>query len=152
MRQNDEKEGRKGQIIPAKLEDYSHKLALDETKAPEVGEILAEYAREHEKEMNDIILKHRTYSPKYCISVHTQKDPIKINVIRRRYFVRKTCPLPEWNSEVYSYDNRSCELRLEWTLPSEQDSINIIKNKDIYDKDLVKWIQDFRSRTLKAPF
>lgn len=126
-------------------------LRQDETRPPEVGEIINEHSKVFAKMMDGIISKHKNYAPVYFISVWTQKDPFSINVIKRKYIVRKTCPFPDWNSEVYSYDNRDCQVRLEWVLPSEQDSLNILKNKEIYDKQLVGYIQDFNRGKLKVP-
>jgi len=101
--------------------------------------------------MNSIIAKHRDYATVYFITVFTKKDPTHINFIRRKYIVRQTCPEPDWDQEIYSYDNRKSQLKLEWVLPTEQDSKTILKNKDVYDPILVKCIQDFKKSKLKIP-
>lgn len=126
-------------------------LALDETPAPEAGEIISEYSKSHEKMIESIIATHKNYAPVYFIDVLTQKDPFRVNVVHRKYVVRKTCPLPTWNSEVYSYHNKSDQLRIEWVIPSEQDSMNILRNESINDTSLVSWIKGMRDGTLKVP-
>ena len=129
----------------------AEELAIDETPAPEVGEILSEYRKVFEKMMEGIISKHRDYAPVYFIDVLTQKDPFRVNLVHRKFVVRKTCPLPTWNSEVYSYDNKSDKLCVEWVLPSEQDAMNILKNEAINDQSLVMWIKKMRNGTLTVP-
>lgn len=126
-------------------------LIQDETLPPEAGEIICEESKSFEKIMNSIIANHKKYAPLYFISVWTQKDPFMINIVKRKYIVRKTCPEPQWNSEVYCYSNRSDQLLLEWVLPTEQDALSILKNKEIYDPRLITYIQKFMSNTLKIP-
>lgn len=129
----------------------ARELAIDETPAPEVGEIVNEYHKVFEKMMNSIIEKHRDYAPLYFIDVLMQKDPFNVNILHRRFVVRRTCPLPTWNSEVYSYNNASSQLKLEWVLPNEQDSANIMRNASINDPILVSCIQKMNDGTLKVP-
>lgn len=136
---------------PLRVEDFAYKLAQDETKAPEVGEIVAEYHKTFENMMNEIIKNHKDYAPVYFVSVMTKKDHLNINVIRRRYVVRKTCPQPDWDQEIYSYNNMAHQLKLEWVLPTLQDARTILRNKRLYDEKLVKFIQDFQEGMLKIP-
>jgi len=127
------------------------KLAASTAPAPQVGEIISEEHKVYEQMFDNIIGKHRDFAPIYFISIITKKDSFQPNVIRRRWVVRKSCPNPDWDQEIYSFNNSLSELRLEWTLPSFQDSLNIMKNKDIYDEQLVGYIQAFRNGKLKIP-
>lgn len=126
-------------------------IAADLTPAPQVGEIISEEHKVYEKMFNDIIKEHRDYAPIYFISVITKKDHFNMNMLRRRWVVRKSCPEPDWDQEIYSFNNNLQQLRLEWTLPSYQDSISILKKKDIHDPQLVKFIQAFMDGDLKIP-
>jgi hypothetical protein len=127
------------------------KLAESPAPAPQVGEIVSEEHKVYEQMFDSIISKHRDFAPIYFISIITKKDAFQPNVIRRRWVVRKSCPNPDWDQEIYSFNNNLSELRLEWTLPSFQDSLTIMKNKDIYDPQLVGFIQSFRDGKLKIP-
>ena len=127
------------------------KLAADGTPAPQVGEILHEYNKVFEKMMKDIIFKHRKYANVYFIDVLSQKDPFNVNVIHRRYVVRKSCPDPQWNSEVYSYNNLADQLKLEWVLPTAQDAMSIMKHAESYDPALISCINKQRKGELRIP-
>mgnify|MGYP003620727196 CR=1 FL=1 len=131
--------------------EKAYDLSKDSTLPPEVGEIVEEQNKIFAKMMGEIIATHRKYAPVYFISVWSQKDPFMVNVLKRKYIVRKSCPDPDWNSEVYSYDNRSDKLTLEWVLPTEQDAATILKNKEMYDPSLISFIQKHQARTLKIP-
>lgn len=133
------------------ITEISSQRTLDSTPGPEVGEIIDEETKVFWNQVDGIIRGHREYAPVYFISVHTQKDPFSINVVRRRWIVRKSCPDPDWNSEVYSYNNKTAELRLEWVLPTMQDSISILKNKHMYDEKLIRFIKDQKEGKLRVP-
>lgn len=119
--------------------------------APTPQDIIEDYQNVFCQIMEDIIAKHKDYAPIYFVSVITKKDFMNINFLKRKYVVRKTCPAPDWDQEIYSYNNDTSCLKLEWVLPSFQDSIAILKKKSQNDPILVKCIQDFREGKLRIP-
>lgn len=73
------------------------------------------------------------------------------NVLKHKYMtvpfkpkpriLREECPNSDF--DLYEADKNKCEITHIWTLPCYQDSVTILKNKHIYDPQLVKWIEDF---------
>lgn len=142
-----EKVGRRTEI----RSDEIRKIGQQSGPAPSAQDIIDEYQKAFCMTMEDIISKHHNYAPIYFISVITKKDSMNINFLRRKFVVRKTCPQPDWDQEIYSYNNAASCLKLEWVLPPFEQSIQILKKKDSHDPILVKCIQDFRGARLKIP-
>lgn len=124
---------------------------LSKDKTPlEVGDVASEYSKKWEKQILDIIEEHRDYAPKYYVLQYIQKEHGHVNILRHRTFIRKTRPDPDWNTDCYSYDNRSSTLRLEWTLPPKESATMILRTPSQWDAFLVSSIQRFLSGELSA--
>lgn len=145
--QKNEKVGRRTEI----RSDEIAKIGAQSGPAPSAEAIIDEYQKAFCQTMEDIIAKHGSYAPLYFISVITKKDSFNVNFIRRKFVVRKTCPAPDWDQEIYSYDNAKSCLKLEWVLPSFEESLKIMKKKEQFDPILVKCIVDFRADKLRIP-
>ena len=119
-----------------------------ETSAPEVGEIISEYGDSYTDQIKECILNNtrRYESPFYIVVMH-KKEPWSINVMRNWFIARQSKPsmknlwdmFPNHMHTVYEFDKKKEEIALLWTLPSYQEAKVIVKNWDLYDKQLVKW-------------
>ena len=69
-------------------------------------------------------------------------------VIRIRHVARRTRPLPEWGTALYSVDNKKGEIRYEWGLPLHREAILVMENPGGWDPKIVKDIRDFVQGTL----
>lgn len=128
-------------------------LAKD-SKEQTVEEIMAEYAPEYTAKIEETIRDNvNRYDPPFYIVVLTKKEPWALNVMRNWFVARQTKPLarvlrrdyPNHLQTVYSFNGRNGELKLLWSLPTALDCLPILKNKAIYDPQLVKWIEDFNN-------
>lgn len=123
----------------------------------QVEEVLEEYKHEYLEEILTCIRdnKNKYISPFYII-VLTKKEPWAVNVMRNWFIARQTKPSSKWMRDqfpnfmqtVYSWDDRSEELKILWSLPTWQDSLVVLKNKALYDPQLVKWILEYESGML----
>ena len=42
------------------------------------------------------------------------------NIFTRKFVIRKTAPAPDYDTTLYSYDNRQDQLYFHWTIPSAE--------------------------------
>lgn len=122
-----------------------------------VEEILDEYQHKYTQEIEDTIQNNiDKYDPPFYIVVLTKKEPWALNIMRNWFIARQTRPTvkylrgeyPNYMNTVYSVDKRSSELKILWSLPIKQDADVILRNKHLYDPQLVKWIEDCDSGAL----
>ena len=71
------------------------------------------------------------------------------NVLRHWKISRQTAPEPKSMMEQYKNHTKTLyevnpqkgEITLLWSLPGFEECISILKNPDLYDRDLIKWIR-----------
>lgn len=126
----------------------------------EVGETIEAMAPKYFEELMKAAENGRKVfdSPYYVVVVRKKETIMGLvsNVLFHRYVTRQSKPLakvlrndyPNADHDVYEIDARSSNISLLWTLPTEQDSKTILKNKDQYDEKLVEAIQKFNAGTL----
>lgn len=115
----------------------------------EVGEIINEYAPTYVKEVEEAVRRGVSEhgAPFHIVVLH-KKEAWSVNVLRNWFITRKTKPVakemwrlfPNFMHTVYEYNGH--DLKLLWSLPSPQEAAVILKNWDLYDPTLVKWIRD----------
>lgn len=103
----------------------------------QVQEIVDEKAKNHQKMMEDIISKHKDIPWGYYICVISKNDYKNPNVIRTRYIVRDTKPMPDWSQDLYYYDNINDALYFIYSLPKLEDVYYFRKNADLFQPE---WI------------
>lgn len=106
----------------------------------QVQEIVDEKAKNHEKMMEGIIREHKDIPYGYYILVISKNDYKNPNVIRTRYIVRDTKPLPDWSQDLYYYDNTTDALYFIYSLPKLEDVHYFRKNADLFKPE---WIQPY---------
>lgn len=122
-----------------------------------VEEIMDQYQHKYTQEMEDTINNnfHKFESPFYIV-VLTKKEPWALNVMRNWFIARQTRPtakflrteFPTYMHTVYSVNKSTHELKVLWSLPIKQDSDVVLKNRHLYDAQLVKWVEDYASGAL----
>jgi hypothetical protein len=99
----------------------------------------------------------RAFKFPFYVVVLRKKETIAgqiMNVLLHKYCSRQTKPKASFlrsefpNADHDVYEVNSGTITLLWTLPTKQDSLTILKNKDIYDPQLVRWIQDYEKGAL----
>ncbi len=131
-------------------------------KKPEPINILdLEKATEKEffKEMEDIIAKHKGYGDKYFIQIlmlqenfHKRYLP---NVFTRKFVIRQSAPLPDYDTTLYSYDNRQDKLCFHWTIPSAETCAYLKTHESELDKadtELLTHINLFAPKKVSSLF
>lgn len=117
----------------------------------EVQEIINEYEKKYAQEIEKAINDHvNVFDPPFYIVVLSKKEPWALNVMRNWFITRQTRPTtkylrheyPNYMSTVYSFDKRNQQLKILWSLPIKQDAAVIMKNRHLYDPQLVQWIDD----------
>ena len=78
------------------------------------------------------------------------------NVLKHKYItspfkprsklLREECPNSDF--DLYMADKDKCEITHLWTLPTYQDSVTILKNKQMYDPQYIAWIEAYNKGTL----
>lgn len=124
-------------------------------KAPETFDPI-ELEREMHKEydMNFVACiqsSKKVFPGNFYVVVITKKEPLMQNVIRNYFFGRNTCPAPDYDQTVYSYDARKEEFKFLWVIPSK-DACLYLKDNALQvapeERDLLKFVLDFADGTL----
>jgi len=65
----------------------------------------------------------------------------------------EACPTPHYNQTVYKYHHAADELELMWSLPNEEDCLDMYHNRNSVTPDewpLMKYVMSFYDRSLFA--
>lgn len=123
----------------------------------EVQEILQEYQHKYLEEILECIKQNKDkYDPPFYIVVLTKKEPWALNVMRNWFIARQTKPSAKWMRDefpnhqqtVYRWDDKQEKLDILWSLPIDQDAKVVLRNKDLYDCELVRWVTAFQEGKL----
>ena len=109
----------------------------------DVRETTDEMGKQFLKELGEVITNHRGVSGKYYINVILKKEIMFENVVKAIFIARRTRPRPEWNSTLYSFNNDTQDLILEWVLPSANEAEFMLKDPEGWDPSLIKNVFDF---------
>lgn len=121
-------------------------------KGPECREVTLEFGKKINQQIEKIIKEHKTYALLYYIVIYAHKEVWSEQVVRTKIVIRKTRPFPEWKQCVYSYNNRTSELKYHWALPNEGIADFMLMNEAGFDRQLIEWIKKYKDGTLITPF
>lgn len=136
--------------VESKVGEAAYKLLQKTDAAPTVEEILNEYQTKYAKEIEETIQNnHHKFDKDFYILVLTKKEHWAVNVLRNWFIARQTPPsvshlrreYPNFMSTLYKVNKNGFGITVEWSLPTEQDCKTILKNKHLYDPQLVSWIE-----------
>lgn len=135
----------------ATLGQESYKRLVAPPEKINVIDMQREMQKKLPKMLEDIISNHKNYADKYYIVIEYQRFRLMPNVVRIYQWVRKSKPLPGYDLSLFSYDNKTEELRYHWTLPDKDTAENLIQNQDKIPKEerqLLQFVLDFKAGTL----
>jgi len=141
---------------PSKVGKAVHEILSKSNDDITVGEIMDEFQHKYAKEMESCLENNvNKYDPPFYVVVLTKKEPWALNVMRNWFIARQTRPsakilredYPNYMQTVYSYDKRSSELKIHWSLPIAQDAAVVLQNPQLYDSTLVKWVTEYSRGT-----
>lgn len=146
-------------LNPARVGQAAFDILSRENDTQEVGETLEAMAPRYLKELFATIEQHKSsFDNIFYVVVLRKKEPWAVNVLRQWFIPRSTRPspyvlrvdYPNHDHDVWQVNCKDSNITLEWTLPTAQDSLTILKNKEMYDSNLVNWIQLFNKGKLDA--
>lgn len=101
----------------------------------------------------------KNYPSVFYVLIERKKETLMgnaNNVLSQRYFTLPFKPRaktvkeerPNSDFDLYEANKDKCEITHIWTLPTYQDSVTVLKNKQMYDPQYVKWIEDYNAGIL----
>lgn len=87
----------------------------------------------------------------FFIEVITKKEPLMENVLRNYFIERTTCPTPNYDQSLFSYDPVKEQLVYIWTIPCRDACIYLLQNQTVIHKgeeQLLKNVLQFHSGAL----
>jgi hypothetical protein len=141
------KHGMKGARVGQAVTDMLSKEAQPMTCEELLDGFSIKFAQELEKSVNDSLGKFR--SPFYILAL-TKKEFWSEIIVRNWFVPRQTAPhtrdlalsYPNYTKTLYVVDGDKGDIKVAWSMPSEQDCISILRNPSIYSQELVQWIND----------
>lgn len=143
----------------SKVGEAVHKILSKEQDSMSVEDVIDQYADKYTKEIASVLENNvNKFDPPFHVVVLHKKEPWSVNVLRNWFVARQTRPsakvlrldYPNHTHTVYSYDKRSGELKILWSLPTAQEALTIKKNGHLYDPVLLSWITQFENGKLDA--
>lgn len=116
-----------------------------------VGDVLDGYATKFAQELEKCIEDNKDkYRGAFYVLVMTHKEMWADNVVRNWFIARQTPPYamdmmqsyPHRTKTLYMVDPKKGHITIIWSIPGFEECKSILKNKETYDPQLVKWIVD----------
>lgn len=142
--------GKKGQRVGQAVVDILSKEQPEYT----AEDILEEFGGDYLKDIQQCSEEHKSsFDGKFYIFSLLHKDLGQFgvaNVLRHWKIPRETEPnsrmmmhdYPNHTKTLFEVDKKKGEITLLWTLPGFEECKSILKNPDLYDRDLIRWIGD----------
>lgn len=93
----------------------------------------------------------KTITGPFYVVVLFKKERHLYNTIRQYFFPRKSCPTPEYDQVVYSFNPSTEELKFLWVIPDKEACGQlplVAQNMSSEDREIVKYVTAFRSGEL----
>lgn len=130
-------------------------LDIISSEQPEttVEEILEEFGKDYLEDIQKCADENKSkFDGKFFIFSLLNKDLGQFglsNVVRHWKIPRYTAPNPmqmmadyqNHTKTLFEVDPKKGEINLLWTLPSYEECKSVLKNSELYDPELVKWIR-----------
>lgn len=116
------------------------------------NEQMAEQLKDYDKNMEECVARSKKdFDGDFYVVVITKKERLMQNVIRNFFTGRKSCPTPEYDQSVYTYDRKLGHIKLLWVVPSKDTCFYMIQNALTLPSDqrvLLEFVMDFADNTL----
>ena len=146
--------GMKGKRVGQAVHDI---ISKDQPECT-VEEILDASSQEYVKQIENAIKsgQEKGYHDPFYIFVLTKKEMWAENVVRNFFIPRQSapyaldmmCEYPHHTKTLYMVESTKGEITVLWTLPGIEECKSILRQKHIYDPQLVKWIEDCMDKKL----
>lgn len=139
--------GKKGTRVGQAVLDIISKEQHHQT----VGDVLDAYGPDYAKQIEECINDNQgKYKNPFYIFVLTKKEMWADNMVRNWFIARQTPPhaldmMKEYSNHtktLYLVDDQKGRIELVWTLPGWNECLSIARQPQLYDAQLVKWIED----------
>ena len=124
-------------------------------KRPEkinVIDMQKEMQKSFSREMAECIHKNKEIKGLYYILVIFRRERTMPNVIRQQFVApRFTKPKPNYDTSLYSYNNKTQEFKYYWTIPDEDSCIYLMTHQNDLPKEekrLLEFVKSFVECTL----
>lgn len=113
------------------------------------GEVLEAYGPKFLKLLEEAVNRGaKFWKHPFCVLVMSRKEMLFSNVETHFFVDRQTVPnsfdmamqYPNWTKTAYQIDGD--DVKLLWSIPGNQDCIQVLKNPQLYDPQLIQWIRD----------
>lgn len=131
-------------------------LSNPHNSSQEVGETLDAMTPRYYEELFSTVENHKgLYKSPFYIVVLRKKEPWAMNILRQWYVPRQSKPsakvlrndYPNYDHDIWEVHGEDCKLL--WTLPTAQDAKTIMKNKFMYQEDVIECIDNFNKGLLQ---
>lgn len=111
----------------------------------ESGDLVNSFGKSYLASLDEAIRRHVHVSYKYYIQVLSRHLPIGSSHRGQewKFVVRSTKPKMEHTQDVWSYDNKTSTLTLEWSLPHIFEMKNFLRARSTYDPKIIKDIEAY---------
>lgn len=92
-------------------------------------------------ELDDVIKNHKDYAHEYYIWIVSQ-DIAHFEAKKINFVVRRTKPLPKWETVLLHYSNRTGDLLIKWVLPTKEGGEAMLENSESWDPLMINSIQE----------
>ena len=95
-------------------------LLKQEPQSRDPIELQREMQQDYEKNIVGCIDSgKKQHAGNFYIVVITKKERLLENVLRNYFFTRESCPTPEWDQAVFSYNRKMDSIDFLWVIPSK---------------------------------
>jgi len=127
------------------------KKAVDNTHT--AHDQMQECLTDWDRALFDCINTHKSlYPPEdFYVVIITKKERLLENVLRNYFFVRITCPTPDYDQTVYLYRTKEEIVDFIWTIPSKDTCLMMTQAALAVpeeEKQLLQFVLDFADGTL----
>ena len=124
----------------------THEQHVKESFTPiESGDLVSEAGKSYMTGLMEAIKNHKKFNiPKLWFMVKIEKESFNTRVIKISIGAM-SAPFRYLHDgiDLWSYDYRKDERKLEWSLPHRLEMKNFLRSPEKYDKDLVHWIRQY---------
>lgn len=114
----------------------------------ESGELVEAFAPSYMTGIWDTIRDHAYLQDKFYIQVVSKHIPMAANRgLHLTFIARLSAPLPEPTQDLWSYNPKINNLKLEWTLPHKLEMKNFLRAPEKYSPKLINDINAYLKRT-----
>lgn len=130
--------------------EASYRLWNQSPEAADAIEQMREQLTDYDKNMLEAIERGKKDFPSdFYIVVITKRERLMPNVFRNYFFPRQSCPTPDYDQTLFSYNRGSDSPELVWVIPSKPTCLYMIEHAlEVQEKELLHFVIDFKNGTL----